>query len=75
VKKVAGYTVTAQEADNPDAQTSYVVTRDADGTGLGAFAGEDEILAVIEKDKAFLAEAEQPADGDVSATKKKAGSK
>lgn len=54
-QRYEGYTVTAQQEDNPDAQTSYAIVRDLDGTGLGAYATTEAVEVVIAADRKMQA--------------------
>ena len=53
-QRYEGYTVTPQEEDNPNAQTTYAVTRDSDGTGLGAYATTDAVEQIINSDRQMI---------------------
>jgi hypothetical protein len=53
--RYTGYTVTAQQENNPNAQTTYAVTRDANGTGLGAYATIEQVEHIIQADRQMIA--------------------
>jgi len=64
-----GYTITPHNEDRTDAETYYVVTRDADGTGLGAYHTEPQIDDAIDADRAYLASVTPETEtDDVAAT-------
>ena len=57
-----GYTVTEQQATDlfgREGQTTFSIIRDSDGTGLGAYATEEDVDRVIEHDRSVQASAEK----------------
>jgi hypothetical protein len=51
-----GYTVTAQGQADDGTQTTWLVVRDSDGTGLGAYSTEDSVDIAIAQDRAAIAD-------------------
>lgn len=49
-----GYTVTPQNEDNDNAQTSYSIVRNLDGTGLGAYATIERTEEIIAADRRMI---------------------
>jgi hypothetical protein len=50
-QRYEGYTIISQNEDDPNAQTSFAVVRDLDGTGLGAYASMEVVEGVIAADR------------------------
>lgn len=61
-QRYTGYKAVSQEENNSAAQTTFTAHRESDGTGLGAYATIEQLEAVIEKDRQYVASLPQGLD-------------